>query len=157
MGWYNGYSPAEREAKLREMARLRRRGEYTPLEGPCSLCADPHAPIEPHTEDYSQPYLWSPPAEFPLCRACHRTHIHKRFSNPLRWEAFKAHVSGGYARDLKAPEVQREFKAFLHAAARGETIALRCLRDRALDGAEWWELLTCDPAALTSVSARPRP
>lgn len=158
-GWYNGYGWPEREAKLREMKRRIARGEQAPASGPCQLCGDPDVPVEYHDEDYSQPYIWGPPALLSLCRNCHRDKLHKRFLRPLAWSAFLAHVRrGGYARDLKIPEVKREVQALQAALARGETLELKSMRPYSRRvGGEWFASLSTDPASLSNASSRPRP
>jgi hypothetical protein len=155
---YNGYSGKERAAKLRARNQRRRKGLETATRGPCSLCGDPDAVVEPHSEDYSEPFLWQPPAEWPLCYVCHRIKLHGRFRDPLGWEAYKAHVRrGGYARDLKDRAVQRELRALKAALARGRTLELRRLRPEPAGQGAWWESLSSDAAALTSRGSRPRP
>jgi hypothetical protein len=158
-GWYNGYSWAEREAKLREMNRRIARGEHPPATGPCQLCGDPDVPVEYHDEDYSLPYIWGPPALLPLCRHCHRDKLHKRFLRPQAWNAFLAHVRrGGYARDLKIPEVKREVLALQAAVARGEALQLKPIRPYSQRiGEEWFASLSTDRESLLSASSRPRP
>src|SRR3982751_6604015 len=97
-GWYNGYDWNERYAKLRALNRRIRAGDSRAPTGPCQLCNDPEVAVEYHDEDYSQPYLWEPPALYALCRHCHRHKLHKRFSRPYAWRAFLVHVRrGGYA------------------------------------------------------------
>ena len=99
--WYNGYSAKERDYKYKVLFRMIKKGELPPATGPCMLCNDPTAAVEYHDEDYSEPFIWKPPALLCLCRSCHRNKLHKRFNNPSAWLAFKAHVRrGGYASDL---------------------------------------------------------
>ncbi|HXF25558.1 MAG TPA: hypothetical protein VN602_13610 [Gemmatimonadaceae bacterium] len=64
MNPYNGYTGKEREAKLRAQHARVKRGFPAHPPGPCSICQDPTAPVEAHSEDYSLPYLWEPPAEY---------------------------------------------------------------------------------------------
>jgi hypothetical protein len=155
---YNGYSGAEREAKLTARNQRAASGLPTHPPGPCSICHDPAAPVEAHSEDYSLPYLWEPPGDYAICRTCHRNKLHKRFSNPLDWEAWIAHVRrGGYASDLKKPAVAKELEAFKDAKRQGSTIELVRLRPRDFTGTEWWETLRMDTESLTDPSARPRP
>lgn len=159
-GWYNGYGWGERNAKLRELKRLVARKELSMAAGPCQLCGDPHVPVEYHDEDYSQPYLWRPPALFALCRNCHRDKLHKRFLRPSAWRAFLAHVRrGGYARELKESSVKREVFAVQLALERGvEPPALPLLRPyQGVVGAEWFAMLSLDPAVTTPNAPRPRP
>ena len=155
--WYNGYSPEERTAKGKAGDVGRANGSVPVLEGPCALCGDPDIPVEPHSEDYSKEFRWVPPAVYALCRNCHRNKLHTRFSNPMLWFVFKAHVRrGGYERDLRNPEVRRELRIFRRALERGQPATLRALRHREVSANEWWERLSVDPLTLTSPSARPR-
>src|SRR6185437_3753328 len=102
--------------------------------------------------------LWEPPAEYALCRLCHRDRLHKRFLKPDIWAAHKAHVRrGGYASDVRRPEIVRELDAFRKAWRNGETFELSQLRPRIVPADAWWERLTTDPSSLTSVASRPRP
>jgi hypothetical protein len=157
-GWYNGYSPEERDAKLNALKRRIARGEVAQASGPCALCGDPDVPVEYHSEDYATEYRWNPPAMYPLCRHCHRDKLHKRFRRPSFWHAFLAHVRrGGYARDLKDPTIKREIQAYAAAIQRGEAPALRALRPYVRTaGGEWFSNLRMDPESLVDRSARPR-
>jgi hypothetical protein len=159
MQWYNGYSPNERNKQLKVLNAAIRAGVLAPPTGPCSLCGDPEVPVQYHSEDYSEPYRWVPPAMYALCRHCHLHKLHKRFANGLQWQAFKAHVRrGGYARDLKSAEIAKEVKALQKALETGNTFELKALRPYlAVAGTEWWDQLTLDPASLTSPLSRPRP
>ena len=158
MNPYNGYTGKEREAKLRASHARVKRGFPAHPPGPCSICADPSVPVEGHSEDYSLPYVWEPPAEYALCRTCHRDRLHKRFLKPDLWAAHKAHVRrGGYSSDVHKPEIVRELDAFRKAWRNGETIELRELRPRIMPADPWWERVTTDPNSLTSPAARPRP
>jgi hypothetical protein len=121
MNPYNGYKGAEREAKSRAQHAREKQGLPSHPPGPCAICGDPDAPLEPHSEDYSKPYLWSPPAEYALCKMCHVHRLHARFRNPELWEAHKAHVRrGGYSSDLERSEVAAELAAFRAALKRNE-------------------------------------
>lgn len=121
------------------------------------LCSDPDTAVEPHSEDYSIPYRYEPPAMYWLCRHCHRDKLHKRFARPELWDAFLAHVRrGGYARDLIVDaEVRSEFARFRAARAQGESVELRQLRSRSVTDA-WWDRLSKDPNSLKDPRARPR-
>ena len=115
----------------------------------CALCGDPSAPLEYHSEDYSKPYRWSPPAAYALCRHCHRNKLHKRFDKPELWEAFKAHIRrGGYASDLKMPEIKREIDDYIKARQGGKTPTLKYLRPYPHTvGTEWWDRLSAGRTA----------
>lgn len=159
-GWYNGYDWTQRDAKLRVLKRLIAQGAMAPATGPCQLCGDPEVPVEYHDEDYSQPYLWGPPALFALCRNCHRDKLHKRFARPHAWSAFLAHVRrGGYARDLKEPGVKRDVVRLARAlAAGGPQLSLEHKRPYgATPGREWFATLSCDPVTISPAAIRPRP
>ena len=154
---YNGYGGRERE--LKAAARRRRRADGLPAHprGPCAICGDPTVTLEAHAEDYSVPYRWDPPAEYALCLTCHKNKLHKRFSNPSDWDAWKAHVRrGGRSSDLAKPEVVAELKKYKAARLQGAHYTLRQLRRRALTGAEWWERVRMDKKSLTDPKARVR-
>ena len=139
MNSYNAFSGREREAKLRAQHARERLGFPCHPTGPCAICGDPDAKLEAHDEDYSQPYIWEPPAQYALCHMCH-SRLHARFHNPGLWEAHKAHVRrGGYSSDLMHPEIAIEFKT---ARRRNALSALKSLRMRPLTGDEWWARLS---------------
>ncbi len=143
MHWYNGFSPKEQNAKNWALRKAIKAGTVSRPSGPCALCGDPNVPVEYHSEDYSKPYCWHPPAAYELCRHCHRLKLHKRFTNPGMWNAFKAHVRrGGYASDLTStPAVRREFETY-RSVPRGERMELRPLRRyHGVVREEWWEQL----------------
>jgi hypothetical protein len=146
MEWYNGFSPQQRAANGRAMRRALDNGALKAPTGPCALCGDPNASLEYHSEDYSKPYRWDPPAAYALCRHCHRNKLHKRFARPEMWKAFKAHVRrGGYASDLRVPEIKREFDDCVRECRRGIEIELCPLRPYShVIGSEWWEKLATD-------------
>jgi hypothetical protein len=157
--WYNGYSPKEREAKFKVLKRKIAVGEIAPASGPCALCGDPEVQVEYHSEDYSEPYLWEPPAVLTLCEECHRRKLHQRFRRPAVWQVFLAHVRrGGYARELGDPRIKKELRKARVALERGERVALDQLRpyDR-ISGSEWFATLRMDAESLTDPKARPRP
>lgn len=157
--WYNGYCSLERDKKFREYKRLVRRGELSPPSGPCALCNDPGVPVEPHDEDYSEPYVWAPPALLGLCRHCHRSKLHRRFSDVCGWQAFLAHVRrGGYARDLKDKAIREEVNQCKLAIRAGEPFTLRTLRPYpGVPEEEWFANMRLDLQSLTDPGARPRP
>jgi hypothetical protein len=157
MDSYNGYSGRERDRKYQEYKRLRALGLSVPAVPPCQLCGDPESPVEPHSEDYSMPYLWAPPAEYMICRSCHGW-IHKRFNRPDDWRDFQAHVRrGGYAREFSTPTVRKEREAAIAARLLGHELTWSGLSDRPhRAGLDWWEQLTLMPESLSSPSARPR-
>ena len=155
MEYYNGYSPQERARKLRAMHRQFPNRSHPGYLGPCQMCGDPNCPVEPHTEDYSEPYLWIPPAEYSVCRTCHGR-LHKRFKSLFAWEAYKAHLKrGGYGSDLKRPVIAREVTSLAKTIEAGTPMQLPPLRPRSAAD-DWWDRLTTDPASLTASWARGR-
>lgn len=155
---YNGYDSDERTEHLMVLKRLINAGELAPAIGPCALCCDPNAPVEYHSEDYSKPYRWTPPATYPICLSCHRSKLHTRFRWPQLWFAFLAHVRrGGYARDLHDPAIKREFATYRALVARGEKAILRQLRPyKKIPGSEWFANLRMDESSKEDPAARPR-
>lgn len=158
MNSYNGYSGRERDRKYQEYKRLRALGLTIPELPPCHLCGDPDSKVEPHSEDYSEPYLWVPPAEYMICKPCHGR-IHKRFNQPVEWADYKAHVRrGGYGKEFAASPIRKERSDAAKARREGSayvwcTIAGRDPRA----GHDWWEHLTLMADALNAPAARPRP
>jgi hypothetical protein len=142
MGPYNGYSGAERIEKYEEYKRLKKLRKSVPEVGPCQLCGDPDTKVGPHTEDYSRPYKWLPPAEYMICRSCHWW-VHMRFKRPGDWLDFISHVSrGGYGQEFTSAEVLTERK--LAATARGQVEAYAWSRTPGRKSRKrgWWQRLS---------------
>jgi hypothetical protein len=156
--WYAGFSPNERSDHLKAQKSLIAAGDLAPASGPCGICGDPDSPVEYHSEDYAQPYCWTPPAAYALCAYCHRHQLHRRFWRPDHWTAYLAHVRrGGYARDLENPTVRIEFEYFRWAVRRGRSAKLYPLRPyAAIPGTEWFARLTMSVQSLRDPAARPR-
>jgi hypothetical protein len=155
---YNGYSWKQREAILKAYKRGDAGPGFSFAGKPCGLCGDPDRPAgEWHSEDYSPPFSFNPPATWPICKACHGR-LHKRFNKPAaEWALFRRHVeAGGYGREFAACYPPRHRAALCEAIARGEVVAAPALRPRA-DGSDWWQGLTLDPESLEAPWARPRP
>jgi hypothetical protein len=154
---YNGYTPTERMKKARAAFDAMVDGAVGEPWPPCTLCGDPEVTCYSHSEDYSEPYRWHPPAMYSICGPCH-ARLHKRFSRPDRWEAFKAHVRrGGYASDLKNPTLAKELASYVKAKAGGRATVLRPMRPYSKGrGKEWWDRLSTDSRTLRAPSARPR-
>lgn len=157
-GWYNGYSWQERDELLVTYKRLIAAGQLAPPTGPCDICSDPDSVVESHSEDYSRPYRWTPPAAYDLCTYCHRRQLHGRFRRPDYWAAFLAHVRrGGYASDLQNPTVRLEFEYYRLASKHGQRAALYPLRPYTkAPGKEWFARLRMDIESLRDPAARPR-
>ena len=158
MDYYNGYTPQERNRKLRASYKIFPNRSHPYYKGVCHMCGDPDSPVEPHSEDYSEPYLWERPAEYALCKTCHGR-LHKRFKSPYAWEAYKLHLRrGGYGSDLKAPPIARQIANLAKSLQSGSTFLLPQLSPpRPPSSAEaWWEFLSINPEALTESWARVR-
>jgi len=157
--WYNGYSAKERDYKYKILLKMIRKGEISPATGPCMLCNDPSVSVEYHDEDYSEPFIWEPPALLCLCRCCHRNKLHKRFNNHSSWEAFKAHVRrGGYASDMKVNSIKKEVRACQASIEENKPYSLKKLRPYVGNyGNEWFESIPMDPDSLNDPNSRPRP
>jgi hypothetical protein len=156
MDYYNGYTSQERNRKLRASYKIFPNRSHPYYKGPCHMCGDPDSPVEPHSEDYSEPYLWERPAEYALCKTCHGR-LHKRFKAPHAWEAYKVHVHrGGYGSDLKSPPVARQILNLAKSLqSSGSAFPLPPLRQPSSAEA-WWDFLSIDPEALTAPWARAR-
>ncbi len=125
---YNGFSGKERLAKFEAMKLRIASGELAPATGPCAICGDSDiaTSFEYHDEDYSVPYVWTPPAMYSVCGHCHGK-LHRRFEvkgqSWTLWPAYLAHVRrGGHGRDWKTPEVDSEIKRYRGALAAGTTL-----------------------------------
>jgi hypothetical protein len=161
---YNGFSWNVRMAKYRDMQRALSSGTLKALKGPCRLCGDPGGPttdvtFEYHDEDYGTPYSWDEPAAYVVCRSCHIYRIHQRFARPESWRAYLAHVArGGYARDMREPEVKQELAAFRAASKSGNVLPQLRSRNggrRAIEG-EWFFGLSLRPdGSIPNKQARP--
>ena len=149
MGPYNGYSATQRMDKYREYRRLKQLRKHVPEVGPCQLCGDPHAKVGPHTEDYSLPYKWLPPAEFMVCRSCHGW-IHMRYRRPDDWMDFKSHVArGGYGTEFSTSRVQTERLRSAECRARKLKFTWPTISGRkAHRNDEWWNDLSLEPGPL---------
>lgn len=159
MNCYNGYTPKERERKLRASYKAYPNHSHPFYQGACQICGDSRCAVEPHTEDYSEPYLWTNPAEYAVCKTCH-SRLHKRFNSPFAWRAYKAHVSrGGFGSDLKTSSIRTGVTKFAKALEAGqEPSPLPTLPERTVRPAgAWWDQLTLDSDSLTNPNFRPRP
>jgi hypothetical protein len=156
--YYNGYYPLERSDHLVAQKLQIAAGKLAPASGPCALCGDPNAPVEYHSEDYAQPYDWTPPAAYALCLYCHRHQLHRRFQSPETWAAYLAHIRrGGRASDLRNPTVRLEFEFYRWSINRGQSFLLYPLRPYPkVAGTEWFAGLRMDIQSLRDPAARPR-
>lgn len=164
---YNGYTWKQRESILRALAHLEPKSAlraYMQSKGPCEICGDPgdpsHRVRQCHSEDYSPPYLFSPPATYIVCNVCH-SRLHKRFpdenGHPSDWKVYLAHLrSGGYGREFTLHSLEKRW-AWRAQIEAGESITLTSKRSRKITGQEWWQTLSLDPESLKAPWARPRP
>jgi hypothetical protein len=158
MDFYNGYSPQERNRKLRALHKAFPKRSHPYYKGPCHMCSDPESPVAPHGEDYSEPYCWDRPAVYALCATCHGR-LHKRFKSPFSWEAYKRHLRrGGYGSDLRKPPVARQVAKLAKSLEAGVPFELLNPLDQRSppERSSWWESLNSDPASLAAAWARIR-
>jgi len=160
---YNGYSWKQRTAisaarHLTEASADSSILAYLNSGKPCELCSDPNQPPSGwHSEDYSLPYLWAPPATFIVCNACHGR-LHKRFNQPWDWRLYLLHLrAGGYGYEFTQRNSLKQRRAWMETLAAGGEVKLPAIRERPLTGQEWWQGLTLDPESLDAPWARPRP
>lgn len=138
MKTYNGFSPQQREKKRRALHRVFPGRSHPYFHGPCHMCGDPHSPVAPHDEDYSEPFVWETPAMYALCRTCHGR-IHRRSKSPSAWQAYVAHLHrGGYGSDLKERPISREIAKLSKTIQAGQGVHLEPLREVQICG-RWWE------------------
>ena len=156
--WYNGYNWNQRAKILRALKRGDAGPDFSFANRPCAMCGDPDRPPGNwHSEDYSEPFLFEPPATFPVCNACH-SRLHKRFARPAaEWELFCRHLeAGGYGREFTILHSAAQRRALSAALELGEDVDLDPIRERlsiTLD----CRILTLDPESLEAPWARPRP
>ena len=130
MNSYNGYTSQERSKKLAALHRRYPNNTHPYYQPPCHLCGDPSAKVQPHSEDYSEPFRWERPAIYAVCSHCH-SRLHSRFKAPASWLAYKVHLRrGGFGSDLKTPNISRELTSLLRSIEAGHPIALPMVRAR---------------------------
>lgn len=156
---YNGYSWKLRE-KIIPVSKHHRAAEgYQAPSRECDMCGDPECPPDSwHSEDYSEPYLFEPPATYLLCNVCH-LRIHKRFNEPAEnWHLYLEHLRvGGFGREFTSVHSLPARRKYASALKDQQPIHLPEIRSRAASDERWWEQLTLDPESLSAVWARPRP
>ena len=160
---YNGYSWKQRAAISAARHIIEASSDtsilaYLNSGKPCELCSDPNPPPSSwHSEDYSLPYTWAPPATLIVCKACH-SRLHKRFKQPWDWRLYLIHLrAGGYGYEFTKLNTIKQRRARMDSLAAGENVELPIMRERHLTGQEWWQGITLDPESLEAAWARPRP
>lgn len=154
---YNGYSSVQRNAIIGAYKRMH--GQAFLRTGPCAVCGDTErAPDSWHSEDYSRPHIFDPPATYLVCRACHGR-IHKRFNEPPQnWALFLYFLdSGGFGREYAKLYSTAQRDAWATDLREQRAVALPVIRPRATDDREWWRALTLDRESRVAAWARPRP
>jgi hypothetical protein len=155
---YNGYSWQQRSRIAPHYRKAT--GKASPFGNgePCAMCGDPdRPPHEWHSEDYSEPFSYQPPASYPLCKPCH-SRLHKRFNADMgEWELFCLHLeAGGYGSEFSKMRTVEERRDLARQITSGAPINLPRIRDKEA-GPWWWRALTLDPESLRAPWARPRP
>lgn len=156
---YNGYPWHVRLRILAEYKRRQVEEKFRLERRPCDLCGDPSCePGSWHSEDYSEPYLFTPPASYVVCRACH-ARIHRRFHQPPEdWLLFLEHIRcGGYGREFSGQHSLIQRRLWADDLRLGAPVSIPMRRRRSIIGPPWWERLTLDPESLIAAWARPRP
>jgi len=92
MNFYNGFTPNQRLKALAWLKRQYAAGTRTPPSS-CDACGQTDGVIEPHDEDYSEPY-GDHTGSIGVCYRCHMM-IHCRFKNPDGWKQYRAAVRRG--------------------------------------------------------------
>lgn len=88
-GFYNGFSPADRDGTL-AIVRAAVADGRVPSPAQCSVCGErPTKPLGWHSEDYRTPL-----AARPICGRCHYA-VHIRFRRPDYWQAYIAALAPG--------------------------------------------------------------
>jgi hypothetical protein len=81
-GYYNGFSPADRQGTLAAVKAAEAAG-IIPVPTVCSVCGkEPTTGLQRHSENYCRPL-----DAYPICRGCH-VRVHARFRHPDAWRAF---------------------------------------------------------------------
>lgn len=141
MNSYNGFSPYQREKKRRALHLRFPKKSHPCYRGPCHMCGDPECPVAPHAEDYSEPFIWEPPAVYALCGTCH-SRLHGRFARPYGWQTYLRHLRrGGFGSDLRNRHILNEVDQLRKLLAIGEDLPLLQLRPSRCRE-RWWELLS---------------
>lgn len=89
---YNGFTPAERTRAM-HWARAERAAGRKAYATECHACLQTFGIIEPHSEDYSEPY-GDHIGQFHLCYLCHMM-VHCRFRAPEAWNFYRQALKAG--------------------------------------------------------------
>ena len=92
-GFYNGFSPAQRNGANAAIRAAIARGEIA-VPDTCSVCKRmPDKPLQFHSERYDTLDA------YPICRGCH-IRLHARFRHPHSWAKFVRGLGEGWFQGL---------------------------------------------------------
>lgn len=86
---YNGFDHDARMRAYRWAKEARLAGQHPVPRTRCDACGG-WGGVRGHSEDYSEPY-GRHIGFFSLCTCCHQM-VHGRFSNPGRWDRYRAEI-----------------------------------------------------------------
>lgn len=96
MGYYNGFSPKERERGNEIIKEAIKKGLLPPLnEVECAICGQNKGIRHYHNEDYSPENIVEDAT--PLCWRCHM-HIHSKRKDTPKWKRYEEEVINGDGR-----------------------------------------------------------
>ncbi|MEK6443623.1 hypothetical protein [Pseudonocardia sp. T1-2H] len=91
LSWYNGHSPAQREAVQRYLNQQWASGDPAwPRPSLCAACAQTQGAIHGHLENYDRPETY-----VPLCITCHLV-LHCRFRHRAIWAEYQRRIAEGW-------------------------------------------------------------
>ena len=109
MNSYNGFTSHRRMKAYRWLMAEYEAGRRTrPIS--CDGCGQNQGLIEPHSEDYSEPY-GDHIGQFGVCYVCHMI-IHCRFKAPERWQLYCEQMRAGA---IFKPFANKNFRGFAAA------------------------------------------
>lgn len=89
---YNGFTPGQRMKAFRWLLAKYAAGRRTPPTM-CDACLTDEGLIQPHSEDYSEPF-GDHIGRYGLCYRCHMI-LHNRFSAPTAFEEYAEALAAG--------------------------------------------------------------
>lgn len=105
---YNGFTPAERAKAAAWAKKEWMAGRLPTPSHACCVCGQSEGIVEPHSEDYSEPYGPHVGA-FAVCYRCHQL-MHARFRNPGAFRWYTEQVRGGAQ---FAPATERDYGRYI--------------------------------------------